>query len=243
METDLADRYYRGELSSDERREFERQMEQDAELKKKVLLHKDLLEGIDYHFSQGLKSKLQQADQGSESVTKGVKHRHLWKGLGVAASVLFLFLLGYLLLDQQASPEEVYQAYYQPYPNIINPVERSAGQTEDDLSTAMRAYEQGRYQDAIALFEQQFDELSPSYRFYLALSYLETDQNQQALKLLEEVEKIGDETFYLPSLWYQALANLAAGKTEEAQMVLQKLIHAGDNTYSSKAEEIVDALK
>ncbi len=236
---DLIERYCRGELNPTEHRSIEERMAQEPELNQEVLLHQDVLEGMNHHFSAALKSKLQQAELSSDG--KKPTNRFLMYWLAAAATISLFFGLGYWLIPQ-SSPESLYQAYYQPYPNIVSPSERSGNQAEDEMSRAMRAYEQQDYPSAIALFQAKQDELGSAYQFYLAICYLETSEYKKSIAILEEVRQSGDQAYALPTLWYQCMAYLADDKPEEAKGILQKLAQEEDGFYSKKARELLDEM-
>lgn len=236
---DLIDRYCSGSLSEAEKRDFELKMNQNPGLKEEVEQHADLIKGMQHHFSSELKSRLKESDQASEG-SKSYR-RFFFNSLAVAATISLFFVLGYVLMDN-ASPEALYQTHYQAYPNIVNPVERSASAESGELNNAMRAYELGDYQEAVTLFEQAEEPLSTSYEFYLAISYLELANYQSALELLKKVEQSDVEAYHYPALWYQGMAYLAQKDTENAKQILKQLSESEDNYYSAKASELLQEL-
>ncbi|MDF9795928.1 tetratricopeptide (TPR) repeat protein [Catalinimonas alkaloidigena] len=237
---DLIDRYCRGTLSEIDRRDFEAKINQDPNLKKQVLLHADLIEGIQRHFNGELKSMLKQSDKPDNE--KKNNRKYFFYSLAVAATVSLFLVLGYVLMNN-ASPTRLYQAHYQAYPNIVNPVERSASDDKKNyLDNAMRAYEQADYQQAASLFEQSEEPLSYSYKFYLAISYIELSRHQDALQLLREVQNSDEKAYYYPSLWYQSMSFLALSDAENTRKMLEQLSESPDSYYSNKAEEVLDEL-
>ncbi|MEK6476868.1 tetratricopeptide repeat protein [Catalinimonas sp. 4WD22] len=239
---DLIDRYCRGSLSEAEKRDFEQKMNQNPGLKEEVEQHADLIKGMQHHFSSELKSRLKESDQASKGSKGSKSYRRIFlNSLAVAATISLFFVLGYVLMDN-ASPEALYQTHYQAYPNIVNPVERSASAESSELNNAMRAYEQGDYQEAVTLFEQAEEPLSTSYEFYLAISYLELANYQNAVELLKKVEQSEVEAYHYPALWYQGMAYLVQKDTENAKQILKQLSESGDNYYSTKASELLQEL-
>jgi len=237
--TDLIDRYCRGELDALEKAAFEEKMAQDTDLQNEVRTHQDMLGGMQYFFNSELKSKLSQSD--IVPPVRKPKRRFLYTWFAIAASISLFFGLGYSLFKQKPSAEALYQAYYQPYPNIIDPVERSGETPMDALSKAMLAYEKEDYQQAIALFEQETS-LHSSYKFYQAIAYLETQNYDKSQQLLQEVHQSGASAYRWPSLWYQALLYLAQKNELKAEEILQQLIEEGDDYYQEKAKELLRKL-
>ncbi len=247
-EAENIDRYLRDEMSTSERLAFESKVSQDAALQRELDLHRDLMAGMEYHYNASLKRKLQAREEASTPTHTPVAkpasrgRRFFLVSMGIAATFLILFIGGYFYLSSTTAPTEFYYAYYQPYPNIINPVERSGVMPEDTLARALIAYERGDFQQAIQMFQEAKNELSPGHQFYLALSHLESGNQLSAIEHLQEVIIAQDDTFYLPALWYQGLAHLAAQQPEEAKEVLGKLLEEEDSTYYAKAQKILSEL-
>ena len=246
---DDLERYLLGEMNEQERQAFEQQLSTDTALTDALELHQDTLEGIRLDSSQALKKQLQEVEvgltgAGKAQVTedKKINRRPLLTWLAVAASLLMVVLLGYLFLPYASSPEEMYVAYYQPYPNVINPAQRSTEvQEETVLARAMRAYDNQQYVQALALFEQGGALPDPGYTFYYAASYLELNQPQKAIPLFERVAQDQGSLFYEPALWYLALAHLKAENPEAAIPYLETLsVSEGD--YVQEARELLDEL-
>ena len=238
------DRYLSGDMTEREREAFDEQLLQDETLKLSLEMQKDIYQGIDFHFQADLKNKLQQEEESASgfSTRKLGKQRWLSQAMIVAVSLALLLGVGYWFVASQVSPEELYEAHYQPYPNILNPVERSAALPQDELGQAMMAYEQGNYEAAMETFQQQFDALEPSHKFYLALCLLEVGESKRAAATLQEVTHSQDDTFYLPALWYESLAYLQDQQTQKAQQILEKLLEQENSTYHKRARKILDQL-
>ena len=243
-EIEKIDRYLSKDMTERERESFEEQLLKDKELKRSVEMQKDIYQGIDFHFQENLKNRLQKEEKNPSGLDTRKQGTQRWLSpvIRVAASLALLLGAGYWYLASQVSPEELFAANYQPYPNIVNPVERSGALPQDQLGRAMIAYEKGNYKDAIESFEQQFDTLEPSYNFYLALCLLEVGESERAAATLEKVVISQNETFYLPALWYQSLAYLKDHQTQMAQQTLEKLLKQENSTYHDRAQKILDQL-
>ncbi len=64
---DQIDRYVNGMMTVDERYLFEQRMRENVQLAHAVHMHKDVLQGIEFHFMQQLKDKLIESDQPKKS--------------------------------------------------------------------------------------------------------------------------------------------------------------------------------
>ncbi len=239
------DRYLRDEMSDQERRAFEQQLSTDDALTEALALHRDTLEGIRLDGSQALKRRLQAVEATLASpapvevAEKKTHRRFLTTWVAIAASLLTAVLLGYLFIPTASSPQELYVAYHQPFPNLINPAQRSLEANEETvLGRAVRAYDRAQYAEALTLFEQGDARSDPGYTFYYGASYLELDQPAQAIPLLERVVQEKTSLFYEPGLWYLALAHLKANDPAAAKPYLQTLAEQqGD--YTEEARELL----
>ena len=245
---DDLERYLLGRMSEQEKQAFEQQLSTDATLADELELYRDTVAGIRLEGSQALKERLREveaslADQrvSRPSEDQEARRRPLMIWLAIAASLLAVILLGYLVLPG-TSPEDRYAVYYQPYPNLINPTPRSAeGVEETLLERAMRAYDNQQYVQALALFEQGNAFSNPGYTFYYAASYLGSNQPQKAIPLLERVARNQKSLFYAPALWYLALAHLKMNNPAEAIPYLEK-VAARDGDYAREAGQLLREL-
>ncbi len=242
------DRYLRDEMSDQERRTFEEQLSTDDALTEELALHRDAMEGIRLDGSQELKKRLQAVEAelaNPDSVVvdkKETNRRFLVTWIAIAASLLTVLLLGYLFVPTTSSPEELYVAYYQPFPNLINPAQRSTEVNEKTvLEQAMRAYDEQRYDQAITLFEQGDALATPGYTFYTGASYLGTGQPERAIPLLERVVQDRTGLFYEPGLWYLALAHLKTDDPEAARPYLQTLTEQ-EGDYTEEAQKLLEEI-
>lgn len=246
---DDLERYLLGTMDAPEKQAFEQQLATNTALSDALALHRDTIAGIQLDGSQALKKQLQQveADLVGEGrpraeERKKTSQRPLITWLALAASLLTVMLLGYLFLPN-ASPEDTYLAYYQPYPNLINPAQRSADIREETvLERAMRAYDSQQYVQALALFEQGNAFSDPGYTFYYGASYLGVNQPEKAILLLEQVADQPESLFYTPALWYLALAHLKTDDTAAAVPYLEKLSTA-EGDYVREARELLEELE
>ena len=243
----MLDRYLRDEMDEQERRLFEEQLATDEALSEELDLQRDTIEGIGIDGSHALKKRLQAVEAELKNPApvvvddKETNRRFLMTWVAIAASLLTVVLLGYLFVPS-SSPEELYVAYYQPFPNLINPAQRSTEVEEETaLEQAVRAYDEQQYDQAITLFAQGDALSDPGYTFYYGASHLAADQPEQAIPLLERVVEESNGLFYEPGLWYLALAHLKANDPAAARPYLQTLAEQpGD--YTEEAQELLDKI-
>lgn len=243
---DDIDRYLEHKMSAQEHKAFEERIKSDPALRKEVALQQDITAGINLFGGEALKKKLQSADREetdlpSDSEAKNNRGRPMYTWIGIAASLSALFLVAILLFDRGTDPQELYATYYEPYPNVVNPAQRSEGAATDAAGQAMYFYEQGEFEKAIQLFTQEPSLSDQAYRFYLGVSYLGSKNAQQAISILTPLSEDAQFAFHEPVLWYLGLAQLQTSKPELARETLQKVIAIGGD-YKAEAQAILDAL-
>lgn len=245
---DYIEQYLKGELAPQEKAEFENRMKNDPALAEEVSLHKDIIIGLETHFNSNLKSKLQQVEkeqswQKEEEPEKEGRMLpfNIRPILAVAASLLILLVAGYLFIDSTPNNQELFAAYYQPYPNIVNPVERSADKNLNDQG--LFYYENGDYFSAIRAFENQLatDPANVAWKFYRGVSLLQVDKAESAAQDLRQVIQSNNIQFVVPAQWYLGLATLKMGNKGEAVAIFEKLAQS-DNGYATKAQRILAEL-
>lgn len=236
------DRYLKGMLEDKELQEFESQMGADPDLMTEVALQKDIMIGSEAYFDEQLKGKLRQIENEPEEVSTTGKQFFFrpWQIGAIAASLLLFITLGYLFFFQTADPEKLYLSYYEPYPNIVNPIKRSESKLNDD---ALSYYEQGDYTTAASIFESELiQQPNEDYLlFYWGLCNLELGELNQATSLLKKIPPAADSRFYSPAQWYLALAYLKADNVDQAKIQLQTIVESGGD-YKNKAQELLDDL-
>ncbi len=237
-------RYLEDSMDQEEKLLFEQQMAQQPGQAAEVALQRDIQQGIRAYGYAGLKKLLKNADRHSppaEDSPPG-NGRRLYTWMLVAASLATVLLLAYLLLPDQTIPQTLVASYYQPYPNILSPADRSPLSAENSLKQALYAYESGNYRQSIALFEQNESQWQEGHHFYLALSYYEADQPACTADLLHKVIEKKDSLFYEPALWYQALAYIRTGRIQSARENL-KILAGDNNSYRQKAVDLLEDIE
>ncbi len=240
---ELIDNYLKGNLSDNAAQEFEHRLETDTTFAASVALQKDVVSGIESHFDTQLKEKLQHVENEftkDEKETKVIPLRN-WKPLAIAASVVLIVAFSYLKFFNTPNTQDVYLSYYEPYPNIVSPSERSAESQKQD---AMSFYEKGDYETAASLFitDLKTSPNSDYIQFYMALSQLSLKNAKDAIPLLKNLANQDNSKFQAPAAWYLALSYTQAGDSNSAKKQLQSII-AGEGDYAKRAEKLLVELE
>lgn len=231
--------YLKGNLSEGECRDFEAKMKNDDALNEKVENHRSFLKGIELGFNRELKSLLKREDQKqiSSSSNRQIRLRNYF--VGIAATVALILVSVYSIRNQQMDSNELFVNYYTAYPNVEAPISRSGGNTENAYSF----YEQGNYPRALELFSKLIKENAhdPAPVFYSGICNLELDHVQSARSFFESIQKLDQNKYSKPALWYEALSNLKLNNKQEAINILNNLAR-GEDVHAKRAMEVLEYL-
>lgn len=181
------------------------------------------------------KNRLKDTLRVYESSLKRLPHRHRAIWIAVAASLLLLafWVLPHLLKNPS---EQLFAAYYNPLPNLVDPINKSG----QDERSPFQLYELGEYREALNQFNQLSD--NPNNAFYKALCLLELNGLDQAIQQLTLIAGQSDHPYHREGQWFLALAHLKAKQTQEAKQVLTEIGEDGASFYADKAREILTKL-
>lgn len=222
----LIEKYIQNRLSKEEKAEFDTLLANDVAFKKEVSLHNDLKQVAKHEDDTDFRNLI----TGFETV-KPQQRRNYTKWLAVASIILLVGLSYFFNLNNTPSSNELFNNYFEPYRNVIQPIERSATQ-QNEKTMAFMAYEKGDYAKAVQLFTNLYATTKePYYLFYKANALLKLEKADEALPLLQEHLKTKD-TLTEKTNWYMALAYLKLEDEENAKKLLQKVIAEG--TYKTK---------
>ncbi|MBA5630400.1 tetratricopeptide repeat protein [Moheibacter lacus] len=205
---------FENSLTEEERVIFQNLLATDAEFKKEFEFRLQLKKAITLNEREKLREKLVQIEKNNTPR----KMRFIWYA---AASVVLFLGFYWAFLNQNHSTEQLYQEYYEEYPNIIHSTVRS-GNTENDLKNqAFMAYDNREFEKSSVLFESLYKKNKEEYAlFYQANSLLSENHTEEAVKIWESnawTEKFADKV-----TWYLALAKLKQKDVESAKRLLQE---------------------
>lgn len=159
----------------------------------------------------------------------------------VAASIIIIISLGSYLavFNQSMSSDELYDSYFSPYENVVDPIVRSQEKrTKKQLVFA--SYELGEYQKAIEGFNQLLPQDATdvaTLNFYKANAYLQLKEYQKAQPLFAEIVVSKNQDWKTESLWYLGLIFIKLNKFTKAKKYFQELKKQNYQFYKSKEVE------
>jgi len=195
---DQIQNYIGDKLSAAEKTDFEQRLSIDAQLKAAVENHQDMQAAFKFNEAAELKKHFQNLESARVNVfEKMVRSPFFYAGIAA------LFVLGIFIGKNITGNQNLYETYFDTYPNVYRPITRS--QTTNDFTDAFVAYENSDFVTA----EKEFESLLSSndddnLRFYLALSQMQLDKNTEAIEQLEKIN-IQNTEFTHEILWYKSL--------------------------------------
>lgn len=230
----LLERYFEHQLSEEEQNILQNYLDTDASFAEEFAFQKNVKQAITLNERAKLKQKL----QSFESPKSTKKWISKWS---VAASIAFVLGASYWFMNQSPDTIELYDQYYQSYPNVVAPTVR--GESTSDLkSQAFYEYDSGNYPKAYELFSQLYANDKDDYAlFYSSLSLIEMDKPQEAIALMDQFDLTKNNGFTPYFKWYKALSYLKIGEKEKATELLQSLSE-NQNPQQEQARKLLEEL-
>ena len=225
--TPLIERFFDGELSPTEVKQYEELLETNEEFQKEVDLFEKAIKLLRLKNISDLKDSVQRIDASRSKSTSTVG----W--MKIAASIMLLAVVGMGFYSQKFSNDNLYKDAYSPANDYITNMDADL----TSIEKALELYNTKQYPEAVGAFTtiELSEPQNQIAKFYLGQSLLQMDQMEQAIKTLDKVS--GD--YWSEAKWYVALALLKQGKEAEAKKILLDIMDADeDEAFVLKAERL-----
>jgi len=241
---DIINRYLDGEMSADEAKAFEEQMQQDADLKLEVELLKDVNETLKMKLhpgynEPGLRNTIKEMNdeyfsKRSEQIKIIPFRRYRW--IAAAAAILIFMLV--LTVWSPWKKDDLYKQYA----SIQMPAIAERGATADSLlKLAVENFNNEKFAEAIPLFESILKDSSQNsfVEYYYGIALLQNDQIEKSRTFLGKLYE-GASLFKYDAAFYLALSFLKEKNKPACKDWLNK-IPADAGPYN-KAQELLKKL-
>ncbi|SFU20184.1 hypothetical protein SAMN04489724_0262 [Algoriphagus locisalis] len=228
----LIDGYLSNSLTALQKQEFNKLMSEDQQFAEEVAFHEKMKVAIRLEERERLKARFNTLDPQSNT-------KKMW--WYAAAAILFFGIMGWWGSAQfSRDSENLYYSYFEPYPNVVEPIVRSDAEQSGLSAQAFAWYEKGEYEKANDAFATLFEENQKAADlFYQAISLMALDRSAEAIPLLEQQKE--EDSFYEAAQWYLALAYLKEGQESQARFCLERVREAG-GFLSSQAIDLLNEL-
>ena len=131
----------------------------------------------------------------------------------IAAIIAIVFSLS--IYQDNRRMDKLFDTYYIPLEYDSQLMSRGEETISPELTSAMESYQKGDYATALQKFEA-IPGVDENYLIYKAICLLETEQEEEAIALLEKLVANGEGTeYHQQACWYLALAYLCNHEDEK----------------------------
>ena len=233
---ELIQGFLKNNLTEAHLKTFHKLLEEDPKFNTDFKYHQDLHYALSKLEADSLKQRLKAIEKDAfQDASKQQRKASKWYMSIAAALVIGLTTLFFL-----KRPKDFYNTYYSAYPNVYQPIVRSA--FDQPYYQAFQAYENQNYSAAAGKFKsllQQED--NPNLRFYLAICQLELKNYDEAQRNLESLRH-ADFNLTAESQWYLALIYLKHDHKEKAFNQLIELQKKRPNYNKNKIAKIIESI-
>ncbi len=241
LEIELIDKYLRGMLTQEERRSFERRLQQDPSFAHEFSLHRGIKEAITDQGTEQLQDTLRELRQEWEKSNPPKVKRpfpRFTARLSIAATVL-LIVMGSIFLYMYRTPsfssaDDLATQYYKPYEREMV---RGGNSTIDiHLQNALTEYDKEHYQRALVYLDS-VTKLHPDHikaNFYKAHCYLNLGEQPRAIELFNKIIAHGDNVYIDDAMWFLAMAYLKEGDLDNTVTTLEKINDGSSHRKDAK---------
>ena len=152
----------------------------------------------------------------------------------IAAIIAIVFSIN--IYQDNRRMDKLFETYYTPLEYDNQLMSRGEEIISPKLASAMESYKKEDYATALQKFEAVPD-VEENYLIYKAICLLETEQEEDAITLLEQLVANGEGTeYYQQACWYLALAYLC---NHEEEKTIEMIKHINDD---NKYDELIQIL-
>jgi len=222
-EFDRIEQYLAGQLTMEEKTEFENQM-QDPVWAEKVREVELLLVGIQ---EKALKDKLESFHQSVPVTGRRTPVISMVSRWMAAASVIVLVGLGIWWMTTSRNEENpVFTSFYSPDPGLPTTMGVSG---EYEFDKGMVAYKSKNYKEAERIWSDLAARVpaNDTLHYFLGVNYLALGKDKEAIETLKTLADTVGKPFHADANWYLGLALIRQNKPTEAKEFINRSTHPG----------------
>ncbi len=237
LDLDKIQKYLDGQLSEQDRKDFEDRLADDSVLAGEVRVYQELDLALEGAGADAFRSEIDQWEKASTTEKKIVPLRRF---LSIAAALVLLVAASlFILLPSGQSAQEIFATYYDPYEDLITARDSKSSAV---LNQAMAAYNQEEFATAESQLRAYLDAGGEHLgaKLYLAISQLEQGKINEVIPNLNAL--LNHPQYGQQSRWYLGLAYLKDGKITEAREILSSIAEDNQHYQQEKAQDILKRL-
>jgi len=234
---ELIERYLANDLSPEELSSFESRLKSDKSFEQEVENQRLTHKASDVFAQIKTKEKVKES---YDAVLKTEKNNRRTL-LRIAVAIVILIIAGFgFFIPANYSNQALADANFESYPDRITTMGITPG---DQLSEAMKAYNENKFEKAIELFSkipQPFLQ-QDLINLYTGISLMETNQFESATTIFQQLID-SESTQSDVARWYLALSYLQSSDIENAKSLLNQIVEQ-DGFQSKNAAKLLDKLE
>ena len=255
--TELIDRFLNGELKGQELKDFEERLKTDDLLQKELHLEKELNTVISDEDTLNFREEVIQVRENMKKEdlsnrndinTISLNNRNRQWYLVAASIVIMMGLTVYFAFFKEGSltNDQLFADYYGPY-EVSTAIRSDAPAEHDQLIRGLIAYEASNYEDAVDNFKTTLsnDPSNNTARFYLGISYIETNNLSLAEKEFMLINDQNSLLFGELAKWYLALTWIKMDSKDSMKQIknlLQEIVSL-EGDRKEEAEKLLRQIK
>lgn len=230
-ESELIDKFLRGELDEEQSENFSKLIQANNELRRKVALRKLVVEGISLAYAEKLKQDLVEFDK---TLDGKKRFQFSWKMAAVFAFLITASSIAYFV-TRTTDPYNF---------DIAEPGIPNSMGTENDIEfiNGMNEFKAGDYATSGQVFENLLlaNPANDTLLYFSGLCDLRNREVKPAIKKFSQVN--GQSEFSNKVTYRLAIAYWADGNNKKAIELLEKIKADKNNPFSEQAEKALQAI-
>jgi TolA-binding protein len=217
---ELIEAYLEGNLSEEEKVDFEVRLLVDKDLEEEFELYKKIVGSFQDIRSENIRQKLQAIDDEIDSISPKPSTKFYWWA-GIAACLIFVqIFLNYTKTSIPLPLEEGLPVLMGDDHNL-------------DFQNAMQLYKSGKYDASVKRFNQLVvaNPTNDTLLYFIGSAELNSQKYQEASQHFKNVSTNSNSVFYLKSKYYLAYSLYKNNQSNEAKLILQELISNNENPF------------
>lgn len=229
----LIELYFENALNSEQERQFQELLKNDSSFSEEFSFHIKLKTAVSQESRKELKHYLQHIEENRKGKKKNVFY------YAAAVITVLIFLGSFVFSNFNQTNPDLYDHYFEPYPNIVEPIVRNSN-TPSLKSEAFLAYEQGNFTQSALLFKNLASSSQEDYAsFYEGISLMAAEQFKEAKKVFLTTSFSNE--FEEKKNWYLSLVYFKLGDTDNTHILLNEIIGSKSFNYE-KAKKLRNQL-
>ncbi len=217
---ELIEAYLEGNLSEEEKVDFEVQLLVDKDLEEEFELYKKIVGGFQDIRLENIRKKLQAIDDEMDSISNKPSAKFYWWAGLAACLIFFQIFLNYTKNSIPLPLEEGLPVLMGDDHNLT-------------FQNAMQLYKNGKYDASINRFKQLVvaNPTNDTLLYFIGCAELNIQKYQEASQYFKYVSTKSNSVFYLKSKYYLAYSLYKTNQSKEAKLILHELISNYENPF------------